>query len=287
MSMLAVDTSQAFQPSRSSVLRRAVAFLERDARQQLSYRAAFFLEIASILIVTTMFFFLSRVIDVSTSPLLSRYGDIGGYFAFALTGIALSNYLSLSLHGFAEQIRQGQISGNLEALFLTPARSWEIVAWGSLWSFVYQTLKIALYLGVGVLFGLSFARANWLGAVAVLLLSVLALAPLGILAAAFILVWKKGDPISYFMTALSTLLAGVYYPVAVLPGWLQNVAQILPLTHAVAGFRAAVLEGADLGALGSSLAALAFFTILLTPPALLAFSRATAWAKRNGALGQF
>lgn len=268
------------------MLRRALAFIERDAAQQLSYRMALVLELASILIVATMFLFLARIIDPAASPALSRYRE-HGYFAFALTGIALSNYLALSLHGFAEQVRQGQMSGNLEALFLTPARSWEIVAWGSLWSFVYQSLKIALYLGVGLLFGLSLSEANWWGAVAVLVLSILALAPLGVFAASFILVWKRGDPISYFLTSLSTLVAGVYYPVEILPDWLQAVARILPLTYAVAGFRAAVLEGAPLSALSRPLTALALFAVILTPPAFFVFSKAVAWAKRNGALGQF
>lgn len=266
--------------------RRALAFIERDAAQQLSYRAALLLEAASIVIVTIMFFFLARVVDAAQSPYLSRYG-IGGYFAFALTGIALSNTLSLSLHGFAEQIRQGQVSGTLEALFLTPARSWEIVLWGSLWSFVYQSLKIVLYLAIGAYLGIPLGQVNWDGALLVLVASILALAPLGIFAAAFIVVWKKGDPISYFLTALSTLLAGVYYPVAVLPEWLQRIAWLLPLTHAVEGFRAAVLEGAPLSALAGSLTALLLFGAVLGPPAFLTFSRAIAWAKRNGALGQF
>ncbi|MGH7821886.1 MAG: ABC transporter permease [Candidatus Binatia bacterium] len=280
--------SRARAPEPSSIpatVRRALAFLERDAAQQLSYRAALLLEAASILIVTTMFFFLARVVDPAASPFLERYGS--GYFAFALTGIALSNYLSLSLHGFGEQIRQGQVSGTLEALFLTPARSWEIVAWGSLWSFAYQSLKIAIYLAVGVAFGLSLESANWPAAVVVLLLSIFALAPFGILAAAFILVWKKGDPISYFFTSLSTLLAGVYYPVEVLPEWLQGLARLLPLTHAVEGFRASVLRGAALPALAPQLLALGAFAIVLIPPAFLAFSRAAIWAKRAGGLGQY
>lgn len=270
----------------SDVARRAAAFLRRDAAQQLSYRAALALEVASIAIVTTMFFFLARMVDASGSALFTR-GGAGGYFAFALTGVALSNYLSLSLHGFAEQIRQGQVSGNLEALFLTPARSWEIVAWGSLWSFAFQSLQVGLYLAAGIGFGLPVERANWLSALVVLALSILALAPLGIFAAAFILVWKKGDPISYLLTSLSTLVGGVYYPLDVLPPWLRHLAELVPLTHAVRAFRAAMLEGESLATLARPLGALALFALVLTPPALFVFSRAVAWAKRNGALGQF
>ncbi|MGH7900062.1 MAG: ABC transporter permease [Candidatus Binatia bacterium] len=265
--------------------RRALAFLKRDALHQLSYRTALVLELTAIVFIATIFFFLARVVDPSASPVFARYGA-GGYFAFALTGIALSNYLSLSLHGFSEQIRQGQVSGNLEALFLTPARTWEIVTWGSLWSFVFQSVRIAVYLAVGACYGLSFQSANWPAALLVLGLSILALAPLGVLAAAFILVWKRGDPISYFMTSLSTLLGGVYYPIEVLPDWLQKLTQLLPLTHAVEAFRASVLEGASAPLLGRSLLALALFAVLLGPPSLFAFSRAVAWAKRNGALGQ-
>jgi ABC-2 type transport system permease protein len=38
-------------------------------------------------------------------------------------------------------------------------------------------------------------------------------------------------------------VSGVYYPIAVLPAWLQPVAQALPSAHVFEGMRALLLEG--------------------------------------------
>ena len=38
-------------------------------------------------------------------------------------------------------------------------------------------------------------------------------------------------------------VSGVYYPIAVLPGWLQAIAQILPSAHVFEGMRAVLLNG--------------------------------------------
>ena len=268
----------------SDIAVRAGAFLRRDAALQVSYRMALVLELVSAVFVTTTFFFLARVVD--PAPMLERYRDVG-YFAFALTGIAFSEYLWMGLHGFSEQIRQGQVTGTLEGVFLSPARNWEIVASTSLWSFAFQSVKVVFYLLVGIAFGLSLDHADWASVAVTIVLSILALAPLGIVSAAFILVWKRGDPLSLVISWASTLLAGVYYPVEVLPSWLRTAAAFFPLTHALEAFRAAVLNGASIRENAQSLAALGIFAIVLTPLALFAFSAAVAWSKRSGGLGQY
>jgi ABC-2 type transport system permease protein len=42
------------------------------------------------------------------------------------------------------------------------------------------------------------------------------------------------------------VVSGVYYPVSVLPDWMQWVAKISPATYALRGDRASVLTGAGL-----------------------------------------
>lgn len=51
-------------------------------------------------------------------------------------------------------------------------------------------------------------------------------------------------------------ICGVYYPVATLPGWLQNIAWALPPTHVFEGMRALVLDGSFRGDLMTSAIAL-------------------------------
>ena len=39
-------------------------------------------------------------------------------------------------------------------------------------------------------------------------------------------------------------ICGIYYPIAVLPGWLQSVAFFLPASHVFEGMRAILVDGA-------------------------------------------
>lgn len=261
----------------------ATAFVRRDALEQRSYASGMLVELASMIVGIAIFFFIGAYVDAAIEPGRMAHG----YFSFAVVGMALSTFLSLGLTGVATQIRQAQLSGTLELVFSAPIAPWEVALWGALWRFLYEALKVALFVGVAAAFGLPLGQANWLSAVVVLLLAVVAITPLGFLGAAFVLLWKRGDPISRFLGIASALFGGVYYPIEVLPAWLQPACLALPLTHAVMAFRAAVLEGASLAELTGPLGALAAFGAVLAPIGLWTFSRAVTQAQRRGTLATY
>src|SRR5919108_616446 len=60
---------------------------------------------------------------------------------------------------------------------------------------------------------------------------------------------EKGAQLGFIAQGLLLVVSGVYYPVSVLPQWMQWLATISPATYALRGIRAAILEGAGLGAL--------------------------------------
>ena len=120
-----------------------------------------------------------------------------------------------------------------------------------------------------------------------LALALLAHLPIGIVSAGFLLVFKRGDPLTPLVGSLSALLGGVYFPLAVLPGWLQSVSFFLPFTHALEGLRQAVLNGRSLSELGTQVAVLGIFALVLLPVSLAVFSYAVRQAKRLGTLSQY
>ena len=109
----------------------------------------------------------------------------------------------------------------------------------------------------------------------------------GILSASFIMVLKKGDPFSWIFTSLSWLVGGVYYPVAVLPEWLQRVSYVFPITHALEGMRLALLQGYTITALLPSIFPLILFGVVVTPVSIWIFHKAVRIAKINGSLTQY
>ena len=264
----------------------AQAFLKRDFSVAISYRTDFAMQFLGIFLSVATFYFLSQLFGSAVAPQLEAYG--GDYFAFVLIGIAFSGYMGFSLSSFAQSIRQGQVMGTLEIMLLSPTRLSTILLSSSLWSCLLTTLRVVVYLLVGALiFGASLGQANVLAALVVLALSITSFAGIGILSAALVLLLKKGDPVAWIFGGVSSLLAGVYYPISVLPTWLEPLSRFLPLTYALDGMRLAILRGYSLYQIRLDLLVLLAFTLVLTPLALFIFRQALKRAKMEGSLAQY
>ncbi len=267
-----------------NTLSKGLAFLRRDLLLQSSYRASFVLNIVGIFFSVAIFYYLGKLIGPAVE------GRLGGtdYFSFVLVGIAFYNFLGTALNSFSGSLRQAQLTGTLEPVLVTPVGIPTLLFGSSLYSFLYTSLTAVAYLIVAALFfSFDLSRANPGAACLTLLLTVVAFSGLGILSASFTLRWKRGDPLAFFLGTASALLGGVYFPVEVIPGWLQKVAAWIPLTYALSAMRGAILEGATTSTLSRDLLTLALFAAVLLPLSVLAFSLALRAARRDGTLGQY
>jgi ABC-2 type transport system permease protein len=267
-------------------LRKAFGFLYKDFLNETSYKFSFVTQVMGIFFTATCFFFLSRVFGHAVSPYLEPYG--GDYFSFVLIGIALVGYLHVSLSSFSKAIRDAQMLGTLEALLVTQTGIPTIILCSSLYSFLMTTFRIFVFILFGVLvLGMNLHGGNFGGALLILLFTVVCFSSFGILSASFIMVLKKGNPLGWAFTSLSWLLGGVYYPISVLPKWLQAVSHVLPITYSLEGMRMALLQGHSIRDLLPTLLVLIAFTVFLLPMSLFAFTHAVQKAKADGTLMQY
>jgi ABC-2 type transport system permease protein len=267
-------------------LSRALAFVVRDFRIEWSYRVQFLLHATTILASILLFYFLAALIDPAASPHLAPYG--GEYFPFVLIGIALNGYLGVGLSGFANRIREAQTTGTFEAMLMTPTGPVTIAGYSTLWDFLFTSVQVALYLILGVTaFGVRLGGADWLAAGVALILAIASFAGLGLVAAAFIVVLKRGNPVAAAVQALTALLGGVFYPISILPEWLQVLSRLLPGTYALDAVRRSLLEGEGLAEISGDLGVLALFAVVLVPLGLWLFRLAVRRAMVEGTLTHY
>ena len=266
-------------------MRTAWAFLKRDLLVAISYKADFILQIVSILVTVPAAYFISRMYGTGHNALLDRYG--GDLFSFVLLGVAFTDYHVLSLRTFNASLRESQLMGTLETILLSPTSITELLLYSSLWGYLLTSLRFVLYLAVGAAFGLRIGHANAAAAVGILALAVTAFAAVGVLIAAVTMVIKRGEILITAVTGASAVLSGVLFPVALLPGWLQAVSHVLPMTAALEGMRLALIQGYSARQLAPQFLALAIFAAVLVPLGLLAFRRAIRWTKVAGTMGQY
>ena len=55
---------------------------------------------------------------------------------------------------------------------------------------------------------------------------------------------EKGTQLGFVAQGILLVVSGVYYPVSVLPEWMQWLAKISPATYALDGIRDAIINGA-------------------------------------------
>ena len=268
------------------VLRKLLAFIYKDIINQASYKFAFITQFLGIFFSALTLFYLSRLFGTAVLPYLKPYE--GDYFSFVLIGVAFSRYLEVSLTSFSTSIRTSQMSGTLEAILVTQTQIPTIVFFSSVYNFVFTSFRVIIYLLFGSLvLGLDIGNANFMGALLVLFLTIICFSGFGIMSASFIMVLKKGDPFTWIFTSLSLLLGGVYYPIAVLPDWMQHVSHLLPITYSLEGMRLAMLKGCTFKALCPTLIPLAIFTLVILPVSIMVFKFAVKRAKMEGSLTHY
>ncbi|MBI5625134.1 MAG: ABC transporter permease [Elusimicrobia bacterium] len=263
-----------------------LAFLRRDAFFYASYRFGFALDLVSVLLSTATFFFVARLIGDRALPSLAAYG--GDYFAFVLIGIAFSACQGVCLHSFSQSVRKEQLFGTLESVLTSRVSfPWLILA-SSQWDFLYAGLQVGLYLGAGTLFfGLALPAANLAAFSLVLAFTAAAFLSIGLASAAVILRFRRGDPAAWLIAAASDLLAGVYFPVSILPEPLRLLSKLVPMTHSLEGLRMTLLGSAGVADVLPQILALAAFSAVLGPLGVLSLRLALDEARKNGSLGHY
>lgn len=266
-------------------LKSLLAFLRRDWRIRCHYRMGFVITLGQIVFTMAMFFFIAKLVDPHGLASLGAGAFGEGYFAFVALGLVGSQYLGASLFAVAGNLREEQLQGTLEAMLACPTRPWVMLLGSSALGLLWATLEAGLYLGCGVLvFGLDLARMNLAATLVLLVFTIAAMSSLGVLAASGVLLFKEFDPLNWFLGGLMRLVGGVYFPVALLPGWLQALAKLFPLTYAVDGLRQAALAGRSLGELWDVCVTLGLFAVVLWPVALAVFAWTIQRLKITGAL---
>src|SRR3972149_5620909 len=230
------------------------------------------------MIVSVLFFYF---LDQMFKRAGVRAVEGGSYFAFLLVGGAFLKYLDVAMRSFAENLREEMLMGTLEPLLATATPTRLALLGPSAWMLIEGTLLAMFQLLVGAWFGADFSRANWLSAVGVVVVSLIPLLCWEILSAAFTLIFKRSDPVTFAAGAIAYVFSGAFFPVSILPPFVQVISSLLPFTYAMHGLRAALLTGAAPADVMPDVLPLIALSVVLLPLSLWALRFAIAYVKRT------
>jgi ABC-2 type transport system permease protein len=212
--------------------------------------------------------------------------EIDKVILYLLLGTLVWHYLAVVFDGISEMIAWERWEGTIEYTFMAPISRFTHMIGSTLFSLLYGFLHTAIILAVVVLFfRLDLSRSNLLGATMVLLAGSASFVGLGIVASVMPLLFpERGAQMTHIVKASILLVSGVYYPIDVLPGWMQKVAAVSPATYVLEGARAALIEGESLGGLLRFVWPLLIMGAVLVPVGVYVFGICERYAKRTGRL---
>jgi ABC-2 type transport system permease protein len=268
----------------ASRLAKVVAIARRDLTLEAAYHFRLGLRFVRILFLTTTLYFIAKLVHDPTQ--LDPYG--GQYFEFVVVGFVVTSFVLLSLSAITTTINDEQRAGTLEMLLTSPTSLPVLLAGTFVVPLAFTVLEVTVYVTLAiVLFGANLSVGAILLSTPLLALTVATFASLGIFSAAFVVLTKRGDPVTLFAAQITVLFAGAIFPTTVLPHAVQWVTRLIPAYYGLEGVRRTVLGHAGLVDEFPYIAALAAFAIVLLPLSVWCFARALHVARATGTLGTY
>lgn len=261
------------------------AFLRKDVLVAASYKMFFVSQAVGIAGSLLTLWFLSRLFADSPPAFVARYGN-SNYFAFAVVGMALLDFMWVALGSFSNKLRELQVLGTLEAILATPVSAEAAVVFSTAYAFLWSSLRTVIYVGSAhLLFTDLLSATCWSSALLVWLLAIVVFTALGLFAAGITLVLKSPTPLTSWFGGVFFLFGGVLYPIEVLPPLLGAVARWLPMTLATTGLRRAFLSGASLADVRTEILGLILYAAVLFPLAVLFLRWSFRRLRAEGSIG--
>jgi ABC-2 type transport system permease protein len=203
-----------------------------------------------------------------------------------LIGAVIWSYLGIIFEILTETVAWERWEGTIEYTFMAPLSRAVHLGGMGLFAVLYGVLRTALLFAVVALFfGLHFPQADFGTALLLLAVASVSFAGLGMVTAVLPLISpEKGASLGFIAQGLLLVVSGVYYPVSVMPDWMQWIAKISPATYALHGIRNAVLNGTGISGSWGDLWPLLVLGVILIPLGLAVFGAGERYAKRHGKL---
>ena len=223
--------------------RKLQAFVRRDLLVMLSYRVAFVSDLIFIAAQAVLFYFLARIVDPAQLPTYG--GTTATYMEFVMIGVVVSTVGGLLLQRVASAIRDEQMMGTLESLLMSPTSLATIQAGSIAVDLLFVPVRMgALLAVVAIAFGLDLHADGVIPSVIIFAAFVPFVWGLGLAGAAGTLTFRRGGGLVAAAVSVLALASGAFFPLTLLPAWLQTLAEVNPLAIAIEGIREALIGGA-------------------------------------------
>lgn len=192
-------------------------------------------------------------------------------FDYTFAGLVGFSIMSLAIFGMANTFPAEKKTGSLRRLRATPLRTSQLILATALEYLLIGFLSVLLMLVVAMVVFDFQMRGSYLTFTAFSLIGIFCMFGFGLAIGGWAKNENQSAPLSNLVAFPLMFLSGVFFPVFLMPEWLQTIATYLPLTPIIDGIRLITTENANLLDLGAELGIIVAWTVIIYAVAVRVF----------------
>lgn len=237
------------QRSPKTIARAVLAVAWRDIRITTRYRSWFIASFVWPIVFPFSLVFLGKGLAGPSGEGVGRFSQLAetsDYSGFLIVGSLVWMFVNINLWMGGLSLMTDRTRGTFDTHWTMPVSKLALVVGATIASLVLNFLPMLVAMGF-------YSAIGWLsvgGDLLQIVLAVLVIVPflLGFLLcfSAITVRFREAGMLVQVLRTVFSILCGLQFPLAVLPGWAQSVGRAIPLTHFVDVVRGVVLNGARL-----------------------------------------
>jgi len=111
--------------------------------------------------------------------------------------------------------------------------------------------------------------------------------PFALLLVALVMAFKQAASATQFIVSGIAIVGGLYFPIAVLPGWIRWMSEVQPFTPATDLMRHLLVDTPLVHPAGVELLKLVGFAVVLLPAGFILLRAAIRYGQRTGTVAEY
>lgn len=201
-------------------------------------------------------------------------GSRGSYVEFMIPGLLMMTMITSVMTGLPRAIAYEKDVGTMSGFLVAPISRSSIITGKVLGRVITGLIQGVLSLVLAIiLFGITI-RGNLLWVIITLFLGVFSFVGLGIVLTSVAEDEETASMIMMTLTMPMVFLSGIFFPIQMMPSFMQTIAYWLPFTYAIDAMRRIMIFGVALTSVGVDMLVMISFGIVMLLIAIPAFNRA-------------
>jgi ABC-2 type transport system permease protein len=153
------------------------------------------------------------------------------FFLYQMIGAALWMLCLLVIVDIGQSLREEQLRGTFEQNFLAPVRMSYFLVSLTVSHFVLALIIFFASLIPAIVYSGTTSALELLQALSILFLGVIPLYGIGFAYSSLVVKLREPQSLNGVLIAVFGIITGTYYPITLLPAWVQLVGNAIPNTH--------------------------------------------------------